>query len=31
MDGNGQLDLALDLPQFVSKVAGVGDPNPLCP
>ncbi len=31
MDIDGQLDLTLDVPLFVAKTTGVGDPNPACP
>lgn len=31
MDADGQLDLSIDLPLFVQKTVGIGDPNPMCP
>jgi len=31
MDIDGQLDLTIDVPLFVAKTTGVGDPNPACP
>jgi CSLREA domain-containing protein len=31
MDFDGVLDLSIDVPLFVDKVLGIGDPNPACP
>lgn len=31
MDFDGLFDLTLDLPLFVDKTLGIGDPNPACP